>query len=204
MLDEEKKTGYQRRFSPAHSLDFRRYIQRPGSTTIPLTFNLRPMASLKKPAWKIVTGAKGARLVIARDAGKVLSQVDCQHRLGRIDDLDIPLPFMCFVGLSEREELEIFSIINSKAKGIRGSLLDYHAAKMAEDLGQERPELLIALHLNADEDSPWCRRLDLGGNCTLGLTRKASLRLMQQAVKRFLTDSRAILSGASPRRLPQW
>lgn len=148
--------------------------------------------------WSVVTGHGGARLVIERGAGKVLSQVDCQHRLGKIEDLDISLPFMCFVGLSEWEELEIFNVINSKAKGIRGSLLDYHAAKMAEDLAQERPELLIALHLNAAEDSPWYCRLDLGGNPTLGMTRKASLRLMQQAVRRFLSESHAISSGVGP------
>lgn len=202
VLDEDTKTGYQRRFSPTHSLDFRRYIQQPGSTTIPLTFNLRPDQDTGGvPAWKIVSASKGTRLIIRADAGKVLSQVDCQHRLGRIGDLDILLPFMCFVGLSEREELEIFTIINSKAKGIRGSLLDYHAAKMAEDLSHERPELMIALHLNAAEDSPWYRRLDLGGKPTLGMTRRASLRMMQQAVKRFLTESRAISSGTPPEEI---
>jgi DGQHR domain-containing protein len=197
VLDEERETGYQRRFSPAHSLNFRRYIQRPGSTTIPLTFNLRPPSSGLSAGWKVVSSRSGTRLVIERSAGKVLSQVDCQHRLGKIGDLDVSLPFMCFVGLSKREELEIFSVINSKAKGIRGSLLDYHAAQMAEDLAQERPELLIALQLNAAEDSPWYRRLDLGGIPTVGMTRKASLRLMQQAAKRFLSESRATISGAS-------
>src|SRR6266581_4604560 len=42
ILDEDSGRGYQRRFNPKHSLDFRRYIQLPDSTTIPLTFNLRP------------------------------------------------------------------------------------------------------------------------------------------------------------------
>ncbi len=37
VLDEEAGRGYQRRFNSAHSLDFRRYIQSPGSSTIPLT-----------------------------------------------------------------------------------------------------------------------------------------------------------------------
>lgn len=199
VLDEATGKGYQRRFSATHSLDFRRYIQRPGSTTIPLTFNLRPLIKVSsRVPWKIISGRRGAQLVIRADAGKVLSQVDCQHRLGRIGDLDIPLPFMCFVGLSEREELEIFNVINSKAKGIRGSLLDYHAAQMAEDLGRERPELLIALHLNAVDESPWHRRLDMGGEPTLGLKRRASLRLMQEAVRRFLAESHATTSGATP------
>src|SRR5271155_5640979 len=42
VLDEDTGRGYQRRFSETHSLEFRKYIQRDGATTIPLTFNLRP------------------------------------------------------------------------------------------------------------------------------------------------------------------
>src|SRR5438128_1055260 len=42
VLDEDTGRGYQRRFNAPHSLDFRRYIQRAGTSTIPLTFNLRP------------------------------------------------------------------------------------------------------------------------------------------------------------------
>ena len=41
VLDEASGRGYQRRLNSRHSLDFRRYVQEPGSTTIPLTFNLR-------------------------------------------------------------------------------------------------------------------------------------------------------------------
>ena len=194
VLNEATGTGYQRRFSVAHSQDFRRYIQRPGSTTIPLTFNLRP----DEGAWELLEDPCGARILFHPGAGPSLAQVDCQHRLGRISDLDVSLPFMCFVGLSPEEELNIFSVINSKARGIRGSLLDYHAAQMAEDLGEERPELLISLHLNASEDSPWYRLLDLGGDPTVGMKRRASLRLMQQAVKRFLGEVRTARGDATP------
>ena len=42
VLDEDTRRGYQRRFNTHHSLDFRRYIQKSGSSTIPLSFNLRP------------------------------------------------------------------------------------------------------------------------------------------------------------------
>ena len=92
-----------------------------------------------------------------------MAQVDCQHRLGHLGDLPIPLPFMCFIGLTEREEMEVFSVINGKAKGLSTSLLDYHAAQLAESLAQERPELFIALQLNSIEGSPWFRQLNLGG-----------------------------------------
>ena len=195
ILDEDTGRGYQRRFNPKHSLDFRKYIQAGHSSTIPLTFNLRPHA---KRGWRLVeVSTTRARLEISPNAGKVLSQVDCQHRLGHLNDLDISLPFMCYVGLSVRQEMEIFNIINSKAKGLSTSLLDFHDSTLAGDLGAERPELFIALHLNNNSDSPWYRQLDLGGASTSGLMRRASLRTMQKAVKRFLTPTK-ILSDHPP------
>lgn len=196
VLDEEAGTGYQRRIYMPHSLDFRRYIQRENSTTIPLTFNLRPNAT---GAWRIKPGARGmAELIVRGDNERILAQVDCQHRLGRIQDLGIQLPFMCFIELSVREELEIFNIINGKAKGLSGSLLDYHEVRLAADLSVERPELLIAFYLRDTEESPWYQQLDLGGDKTVGMYRRASLRMMQQAVKRFLKASKALSGGIEP------
>lgn len=190
VLDEQTGRGYQRRFSEPHSLDFRRYIQRPGSTTIPLTFNLRPET---RRQWKIEPiDDRLVELVVAPGAGKILSQVDCQHRLGHIGDLEVDLPFMILVNLDDKAEMTVFNTINSKAKGLSGSLMDYHDSRLASDLARERPELLIALNLNEAEESPWRKQLDLGGNPTSGLTRRASLRTMQKAVKRFLSSSRIL------------
>lgn len=195
VLNEDTGQGYQRRFNPQHSLDFRRYIQQETSSTIPLTFNLRPRTD---NGWKIVRrNGRSALLRIDSRAGKVLTQVDCQHRLGYLNDVTVELPFMCFIGLSEREEMEIFNIINSKAKGLSSSLLDFHDATLAGDLARERPELFIALNLNSNSDSPWYRQLDLGGDSTSGLMRRASLRTIQIAVKRFLRQT-GILKKSEP------
>ncbi len=194
ILDEDSGKGYQRPFNERHSQDFRRYIKEPDSSTIPLTLNLRPS---EEDNWRIIDLEDGrARLEVTADAGKIMAQVDCQHRLGHLGDLPIPLPFMIFVGLSEREEMEVFSIINSKAKGLSTSLLDYHSAQLADSLAQERPELFIALQLNGIEESPWFRRLNLGGKTTAGLKRIVSLRMMQQATKSFIRAT-AILSTNS-------
>jgi len=195
VLDEATATGYQRRFSRKHSLDFRKYIKKTGSTTPPLTFNLRPRDDL---AWQVETvDGASVRLVLSLEHGPILSQVDCQHRLGHLADLDLSLPFMVFLALNEREEMEIFNTINGKAKGLSSSLLDYHEARLANDLGREKPELLVALHLHENTESPWHGQLDLGGNATSGLKRRASLRTMQKAVKRFLIAS-DILAQESP------
>ena len=195
VLDEDTGRGYQRRFNPGHSLDFRKYIQQENSSTIPLTFNLRPRSD---DAWAIQeTTTRQAILEIDNSAGKVLTQVDCQHRLGYLNDVDTEMPFMCFIGLTEREEMEVFNVINSKAKGLSTSLLDFHDATLTRDLAGERPELFIALHLNNNVESPWYRQLDLGGASTSGLMRRASLRTMQKAVKKFLSQTR-ILRAQNP------
>jgi DNA sulfur modification protein DndB len=195
VLNEETGSGYQRRINAQHSLDFRRYIQRDGSTTIPLTFNLRPESA---PAWRVTPAESGrAILIIDSDATRVMSQVDCQHRLGNLPDLDISLPFMAFIGLAPDEEMAIFNVINGKAKGLNASLLDFHDGRLATDLAGDRPELFVALHLNNEPQSPWYRQLDLGGTAVSGMTRRASLRTMQKAVKRFLQRSR-ILSSETP------
>lgn len=195
VLDEDTGRGYQRRFNAQHSLDFRSYIRKPNSSTIPLTFNLRPSAD---ESWQVEERRDSAAVLRIRStAGKVFAQVDCQHRLGHLYDISVVLPFMSFLGLSEKEEMEVFNVINGKAKGLSTSLLDFHDASLAIDLAAERPELFIALHLNHNSDSPWYRQLDLGGSSTSGLMRRASLRTMQKAIKRFLRDTK-ILSKRSP------
>lgn len=190
VLDERTGAGYQRRFNSGHSLDFRRYIRDAGSTTIPLTFNLRPRDD---GAWHLRSGAAGTvHLEIDPSKGPVMAQVDCQHRLGHLGDLDVELPFMCFIGLTIEEEMAVFSVINRKAKGLSRSLLDFHDARLCEDLANDRPELFIALCLSNDPASPWCGQLDVGGNKVSGMTRKASLRTLQKAVRRFLNHSRIL------------
>jgi DGQHR domain-containing protein len=190
LLNEETGKGYQRRFNDKHSIDFRKYIQATGSSTIPLTFNLRPR---RDAAWTLNrTKAGRATLLVQSNSEKVLAQVDCQHRLGHLFDLGVTLAFMSFIGLSAEEEMQIFTVINSKAKGLNSSLLDFNDARLANDLGKEKPELLIAIHLNDNINSPWCKQLDLGGSCTSGITRRASLRTIQKAVKRFLQKTEAL------------
>jgi DNA sulfur modification protein DndB len=56
--------------------------------------------------------------------------------------------------------------------------------------------------LNDNPDSPWYRQLDLGGTSTSGLMRRASLRTMQKAIKRFLSQTR-ILRLRSPEAATQ-
>lgn len=185
VLDEQTGAGYQRRIAREHSLAFKRYIQTEGATTIPLTFNLRQTCA---SAWELVEGPDGsATLTVDASAGRVLTQVDGQHRLGFLQDSPVVFSFMSFIGLSEGQEMEVFRTINGKAKGLSSSLLDYTGAKaLGSDLAEVDPALFVALGLNREGESPWCGRLDLGGGNTVGPKRIASLRTMHQAAQRML------------------
>jgi DNA sulfur modification protein DndB len=189
-LDDQGR-GYQRRMSREHSLEFKRYIHQPGSTSIPLTFNLRKDSA---PRWWLFPEGQGpgATLRLNLSAGPVLSQVDGQHRLGFLQDSPIQFAFMTYLGLSEAEERDVFAVINGKAKGLSNSLLDFiSATALGSDLAKLSPALFIALGLNNDPKSPWCGRLDLGGERTVGTKRIASLRTMHQAATRFLREARS-------------
>ncbi len=193
ILDETTGRGYQRKFNAHHSVDFKRYIQQPGSTTVPLTFNLRKS---KPRQWRVENTSTGVFLRI--NGGRpVFSQVDCQHRLGSLAGSKTPLAFMSFLGLTVREETEIFTTINGKAKGLNTSLLDYNLARLAKDLAVEDPHLFIALRLNSAEGSPWRGQLGLGGKMTSGLKRRASLRTVQKAVAKFLKATNIIPIGGA-------
>lgn len=185
VLDEQTGAGYQRRIAREHSLAFKRYIQTEGATTIPLTFNLRQTCA---SAWELVEAPDGsATLTVDASAGRVLTQVDGQHRLGFLQDSPVVFSFMSFIGLSEGQEMEVFRTINGKAKGLSSSLLDYTGAKaLGSDLAEVDPALFVALGLNREGESPWCGRLDLGGGNTVGPKRIASLRTMHQAAQRML------------------
>lgn len=185
ILDEVSGQGYQRRFHQEHSLEFKRYIQKPGATTIPLTFNLRPGLN----SWTLKRDNNGATLIVDVREPQVMAQVDCQHRLGYLRNSPIQFAFMTYIGLSIKEEMEIFRIINGKAKGLSGSLLDFTESRLVEnDLKEANPELFLALVLHEDQRSPWYQRLDLGGRRTTGTMRIASLRTMQKAARRFLRE----------------
>jgi DNA sulfur modification protein DndB len=188
VLDESEESGYQRPYDVGHAREFRAYIEQPTSTTIPLTFNLRGPSG-----WLLRRGAPGeiSALLIETPAqgSSVMAQVDGQHRLGEMGDSDVSLAFQCFLGLSPREEMAIFSVINSKARGLSPSLLDYHATKLAPGFEDVQLELYIAKRLNDDRQSVWHGMVKLGGVGTQGTHRRVSLRGLQTATLLLLKRS---------------
>ena len=197
ILDEDTGIGYQRPPNRQHSRDFRQYITSRNTSTIPLTFNLRRD---RKSAWRLTR--KGAELATLELDPNVpcLAQVDCQHRLGDLQDVDVSLAFMSFIGLDLRTEMAIFFIINSKARGLSTSLTDYHQSNLLADLASEAPHLYIARRLNEDPTSPWFRLIRYGGQPTSGLKRRTSLRMMQRSLDRLLRQVKGLPLGSADQK----
>lgn len=187
ILHEDSGEGYQRPYNKAHSLDFRSYILRPNSSTPPLIFNLRDEF---RGQWQFDLTLSPLVKITLPVNSKCMVQVDCQHRLGELSDSDIPLAFMAYIGLTLRQEMAIFNVINSKAKGLSSSLTDYHESKLLDDLAAEAPHLYIGRRLNEDPASPWFRMVRYGGEETSGLKRRASFRMVQKTVATFLSQTK--------------
>jgi len=137
--------------------------------------------------------SEGRALLCLRDGAVCLAQVDCQHRLGELANVDIPLAFMAYIGLDLRSEMALFNVINSRARGLSSSLTDYHESNLLRDLAVEAPHLYISRKLNEDPDSPWYRMIRYGGETNSGLKRRTSLRMMQKSINRFLRQSQPYL-----------
>lgn len=186
ILNEDTGQGYQRPHNKFQSLDFKKYITSPNTSTIPLVFNLRKEY---RSDWNLERLKNNTARLLFSNNKKCLARVDCQHRIGELHDVDIPLAFMTFIGLDLRTEMALFSIINSKAKGLSSSLTDYHESNLIDDLANEAPHLFIAKKLNEDPNSPWYKLVRYGGETTSGIKRRTSLRMMQKSVGRFLKRS---------------
>jgi DNA sulfur modification protein DndB len=76
------------------------------------------------------------------------SLMDGQHRLGGIKlyteetSSEISVPFLAFHFLDEDEEIELFDVINTKAKGL-GSSLSRYLRRDSDDLSWVATELII-------------------------------------------------------------
>jgi DNA sulfur modification protein DndB len=192
ILDEDTGQGYQRPPNKSHSLDFKRYITQPRSSTIPLTFNLRKEY---KKSWRLRRNKNGRAVLLINTNVQCLAQVDCQHRLSELPNEGVSLAFMSFIGLDLRSEMAQFVIINSKSKGLSSSLTDYHESNLVSDLASDAPHLFIARRLNEDPDSPWFKLIRYGGETTSGLKRRTSFRMMQKATLRFLSQTKRASLG---------
>lgn len=155
---EGKEEGYQRVLSPGRVKAVARYVQDGGLIPGAIVVSFDQLTF--KEAGSVVTLPKQKE-----QAGWV---IDGQHRLAGAyeatkDGIDIELPVVAFVGLSNERQIELFITINREAKNVPSSLyLDLLALlpkKKNEKQLIEQRITDIARTLNSDEGSPFFQRL---------------------------------------------
>lgn len=153
---EDKDEGYQRALSTSRVESIRRYINSnhviPGAIIVAFD-----NASFDADSNELTVPA-------GTDVGWV---IDGQHRLAGAhlaaqDGVDIELPVVAFIGLSEVNQIEQFIVINREAKNVPTSLyLDLIGKlvhKKPADFAKERA-VDIATELRRDEGSPFYERI---------------------------------------------
>ncbi len=114
---------------------------------------------------------------------RAFSQVDCQHRLGKMAGSDKSITFCCFTDIRRTEEAIIFKTINDKQKKISTSLVD--AIILITD-----PNCPIhirwAWNLGTDPGSAFNRLVATGGRNLEPPTRLVTLRTLQVCVRQTI------------------
>lgn len=125
---------------------------------------------------------------------RAFSEVDCQHRLGRMAQSTKRVTFCCFVDLTRREEAIIFKTINDKQKRISTSLVD-----MIILLTDPATPLHIrwAYDLGRDPGSAFNRLVDTGGRNLGSLPGLVTLRTLRTCLKLMMPDRLLAQGGAS-------
>ncbi|WP_066297931.1 DGQHR domain-containing protein [Bacillus sp. FJAT-29937] len=117
--------GYQRPINKVRSKDFANYLtQGEDSLYTPILLNAAGN-------WEFQAYSKDRPLFGRLVSKKKASLMDGQHRLAGIEeyvkktDTTLNIPFLAFHYLDEDEEIKLFDVINTKAKGIGTSLSRY-------------------------------------------------------------------------------
>lgn len=199
--------GYQRPFDQARSQLAADYAEGTPNAFWPecilaIRDNCEVTATEQKVHWSFVAhpgscGRFGKLVVTYNDdnveniAGTVVpwrrafSQVDCQHRLGKMAGSTKQVTFCCFVDLTRTEEAMIFKTINDKQKRISTSLVD--AILLLTDPSAPA-HIRWAYDLGNDPGSAFNRLVDTGGRNVVPPHRVVTLRTLRTCLALMMPD----------------
>lgn len=203
--------GLQRDLSEAHSRDGYHYAQ--GSQDVPdhprawpeLLLNVRDPAVVKVEDIGDLTAPDLVRIVVHEDridlgqARPQISRTDGNHRLHFASGdgkrgwppLEVSTPFSLTIGLTPKQEANLFMDINDHQKAMNTSHLAHLKARLApeEIIVRHHPDLWIAEHLADDPRSSWHGMVHKGGQRAQGLKRRVNLAALKTGVRMTLQDS---------------
>jgi len=121
---------------------------------------------------------------------RAFSQVDCQHRLGKMGDSDRLITVCIIPNVTRLQEAIIFKTINDTQKKISTSLVD--AIIQLSQTPLDAPEVHWAFNLSRDLSSCFYRKVNMEGRNLAGQTYLVTLRTLKTSISSFVGGKRFI------------
>ncbi len=122
---------------------------------------------------------------------RAFSQVDCQHRLGHMMDVDKYVTVCIIPGITRLEEALMFKTINDTQKKISTSLVDAIVMLLSSS-PLEAPEIHWAYNLGIDVGSKFYKLVDAEGRNIAGQEYVVTLRTLRTCVSSLVGGKRYI------------
>jgi len=208
--EEVNPMGYQRPFNEKRSGEAARYSEEPNAFWPESILAIRDNTEVEDEDDKVIynfvpvsTGSEFGELIVdyngertEKIGGQVFkwrrafSQVDCQHRLGKMGDSDRYVTVCIIPGITRTEEAVIFKTINDKQKKISTSLVD--AIIQLSQSPFEAPEVHWAFDMSRDVGSCFYKRVDMEGRNITGQVYLVTLRTLKTSVSSLAGGKRFI------------
>jgi len=201
--------GYQRSFNEERSQDAADYAETPEAFWPESILAIRGEKvgdKADKVAYKFVpvsAGSKFGELVVRYNGqrtetiqGQVFkwrrafSQVDCQHRLGKMGNSDKSITVCIIPGIDSTQEAIIFKTINDKQKKISTSLVD--AIIQLSQNPFETPEVHWGFSLSRDVGSCFYKKVNMEGRNIAGQVYLVTLRTLRTSISSLVGGKRFI------------
>jgi DGQHR domain-containing protein len=198
--EEVNPLGYQRPFNEKRSQDAANYAGRPEAFWPESILAIRDNAEVDDPSDKVTTrfnpisrGGKFGELVVNYNGERVerignkqfkwrraFSQIDCQHRLGKMSASDRYVTVCIIPGVKRVEEAVIFKTINDRQKKISTSLVD--AIIQLSQNPFDAPDVHWAFSLSRDVGSCFYKLVNMEGRNLAGQRYLVTLRSLRTSI----------------------
>ncbi len=208
--EEVNPLGYQRPFNEARSAGAAMYAEKPQAFWPESILATRDNEEVANEEDKVIvnfnpisSGSKFGELVVDYNGDRVepigdkvfkwrraFSQVDCQHRLGKMSSSDRFVTVCIIPEIKRLEEAIIFKTINDTQKKISTSLVDAIIQLSKDKL--EAPDVHWAFDLSRDTGSCFHKKVNMEGRNITGQRYLVTLRTLKASISSFVGGQRYI------------
>jgi DGQHR domain-containing protein len=208
--EEVNPRGYQRPFDEKRSQNAANYTEKPKAFWPESILAIRDNSEVDDEGDKVIykftpvsTGSKCGELIVDYNEQRTekignqvfkwrraFSQVDCQHRLGKMSTSEKYITVCVIPEIDRREEAIIFKTINDNQKKVSTSLVD--AIIQLSQNPFETPEIHWGFSLSRDAGSCFYKKVNMEGRNIYGRVYLVTLRTLRTSINSLVGGKRFI------------